>query len=221
MSVADLVARELRRDGARPFLTWYDDASGDRVELSIATTANWAAKIANHLSDAEDVQPGDDVVVDPSAHWTAAMVLLGAWSAGAHVLFGGPALLEFDRDAMGLGLSRLVGGQPDEIVMATCPHAEPALTIGSRTWSHTELAAAAEHVVRHHGLDAHTRVLSTLPYDAVDGLDAGLLGPLAAGGSIVLVSNADNSKLPERCATERVTHTAGVDVPGLSRLDES
>src|SRR3954449_8457945 len=90
VTVANLLARELRRDGARPFLTWYDDATGDRVELSVATTANWAAKIANHLVDEHGVEPGDDVGTDPRLHWITAVVVLGVWTAGAHAVIGAP-----------------------------------------------------------------------------------------------------------------------------------
>ena len=36
---------------ARPLITFYDDATGERVELSAATTANWAAKAANLLRE--------------------------------------------------------------------------------------------------------------------------------------------------------------------------
>jgi acyl-CoA synthetase (AMP-forming)/AMP-acid ligase II len=219
VTIAALLGRELRRDGARPFLTWYDGLAGDRVELSVATTANWAAKIANHLVDELDLQPGDNVTVDPSLHWSTAVVLLGAWTAGAHVGLGGPPTLEFAVDAMGLGLSRLVANQPDEVLMPVDVAAESALTVGARTWSHEELGQAAVHGAQMHGLDASTRVLSVLGYDTVDGLDAGLLVPLAAGGSVVAVSNVDDRRITELCATERVTHTAGIDVTGMVRLD--
>ena len=219
VTIPQLLARELRRDGARPLLTWYDDATGDRVELSIATTANWAAKIANHLMDELDVEPGDDVTVEPTLHWTAAVVLLGAWVAGAHVSFGAPPSLEFAVDAMGLGLSRLVAAQPDEVVVAVQASSESALTIGARTWSHEELGHAALHGAQMHGISESSRVLSVLGYDTVDGLDAGLLVPLAAGASIVVVANVDEARLPELCTTERVTHSAGVDVTGTTRLD--
>ena len=219
MTIAALIARELRRDGARPFLTWYDDATGDRVELSVATTANWAAKIANHLSDELDLKPGDQLVVDSALHWTTAVVLLGGWSAGAHVALGAPATLGFGVDPMGLGLSQLVGSQPDEVVMPVEVSDEPALTIGERTWSHSELGHAAIHGAQMHGLDATSRVLSVLGYDTVDGIDAGLLIPLAAGGSVVLVTNTTEGKLDAKVATEKVTHTAGVNAPGVPRLD--
>src|SRR3954454_14006808 len=219
VTVANLLARELRRDGARPFLTWYDDATGDRVELSVATTANWAAKIANHLVDELDVGPGQAVVVEPAEHWSTAVVLLGVWTGGGHVTFGGQATLDVALDAMGLGLSRLVGAQPDDVVVPVHLSGESALTLGSRTWSHDEIAAAALNGAKHHGLDASCRVLSTLRYDTVDGLDAGLLIPLAAGASVALVAHAALPALAERCMTERVTHTAGVDVAGVPRLD--
>ena len=47
-----MLTASLRRDGTRPLLTWYDDASGERIELSVATAANWAAKTANLLDAA-------------------------------------------------------------------------------------------------------------------------------------------------------------------------
>jgi len=56
---------------------------------------------------------------------------------------------------------------------------------------------------------ASSRVLSTMGFDTADGLDAGLLVPLAAGASVVLVSNADPTRLAERRSAERVTHELG------------
>ncbi|NDU76176.1 TIGR03089 family protein, partial [Actinomadura sp. DSM 109109] len=47
--------RCLRRRGAgdpsRPLVTFYDDAAGERVELSARTFDNWVAKTANFLVD--------------------------------------------------------------------------------------------------------------------------------------------------------------------------
>ncbi|WP_016697638.1 TIGR03089 family protein [Actinoalloteichus spitiensis] len=87
MSVTDHLLRPLlARDPARPMLTYYDGPEGYRVELSVATAANWAAKTANWLRDECDVEPGAPVVVALPAHWQTLGVLLGSWWCGAHVV---------------------------------------------------------------------------------------------------------------------------------------
>jgi uncharacterized protein (TIGR03089 family) len=71
---------------ARPLITFYDDATGERVELSGTTTANWAAKAANLLREECDVEPGTPVAMLLPAHWQTAAVLLAAWWCGAEVV---------------------------------------------------------------------------------------------------------------------------------------
>jgi uncharacterized protein (TIGR03089 family) len=83
---ADLLTLAVRRDGAAPLLTSYDDATGERVELSGTTLANWVAKTANLLQDEFDVGPGSTVALALPVHWQTAAVLLGVWSCGAAVL---------------------------------------------------------------------------------------------------------------------------------------
>jgi uncharacterized protein (TIGR03089 family) len=85
-SPADLLADAVRRDAAAPLVTYYDDLSGERVELSATTLANWVAKTANLLQEEFDVGPGSTVAVALPVHWQTAAVLLGAWSCGAAVL---------------------------------------------------------------------------------------------------------------------------------------
>ena len=46
---AELLATELRRNPGRPLLTYYGEATGERVELSVTTYANWVAKVASLL----------------------------------------------------------------------------------------------------------------------------------------------------------------------------
>lgn len=82
----ELLAAAVRRNPAAPLLTAYDDATGDRVELSGATLANWVAKTANLLQEEFDVGPGSTVAVALPVHWQTAAVLLAAWSCGAAVL---------------------------------------------------------------------------------------------------------------------------------------
>ncbi|MGR7023813.1 TIGR03089 family protein [Geodermatophilus sp. URMC 62] len=83
---ADLLAAALRREPAAPLITSYDDATGERVELSGTTLANWVAKTANLLQDEFDVGTGSTVAVALPVHWQTAAVLLGVWSCGAAVL---------------------------------------------------------------------------------------------------------------------------------------
>jgi uncharacterized protein (TIGR03089 family) len=83
---AALLAARLRRDAATPLVTSYDDATGEQVELSAATLANWVAKTANLLQDEFDVTTGSTVAVALPVHWQTAAVLLGVWACGATVL---------------------------------------------------------------------------------------------------------------------------------------
>jgi uncharacterized protein (TIGR03089 family) len=67
-------------------VTFYDLASGERVELSATTVDNWVSKIANLFADELSLEPGDGVRVALPVHWQTAVTLLGAWTAGLHVL---------------------------------------------------------------------------------------------------------------------------------------
>ena len=84
-AVPDALERRLRGDAGRPLVTFYDDATGERVELSVATYANWVAKTAGLVQDELDVEPGSLVVVDLPTHWLGAVWLGAAWSLGLAV----------------------------------------------------------------------------------------------------------------------------------------
>jgi uncharacterized protein (TIGR03089 family) len=83
---SDLLAAAVARDAAGPLVTYYDDARGERVELSATTVSNWVAKTANLLQEEFDVGPGSTVAVALPVHWQTAAVLLAVWSCGAAVL---------------------------------------------------------------------------------------------------------------------------------------
>jgi uncharacterized protein (TIGR03089 family) len=72
-------------------MTFYDDATGERTELSGATMANWVAKTANMLIDGHGLEQGDLAVVRLPPHWQSAAVLLGCWAAGLAVNLEGAA----------------------------------------------------------------------------------------------------------------------------------
>ena len=88
MTPAGLLAAALRSDPARPLLTFTDDATGERTELSVATFANWVAKTANLIQDEIAPAPGEVVALDLPVHWQAAVWLQACWAAGHPVLLG-------------------------------------------------------------------------------------------------------------------------------------
>lgn len=197
---SDLLARELQRDGSRPFITWYDVATGARVELSVATTANWVAKAAGYLADELIILPGDPVLIEPALHWITAVLLLAIWTVGGDAETNpaaGGERFEVALDGMGVALSRMVAAYPD--VFAPI---EP---------SGADLVANAPG-----DLPPGARLLTTLPLDKGAGIGWGLLAPLAVGGSVVYVVGAD--EVADIATSERATHAVGLDVPGLPRL---
>ncbi|UQA95097.1 TIGR03089 family protein [Streptomyces halobius] len=86
---ADLLHSALAADPARPLVTFYDDATGERVELSVATFANWVAKTANLLQGDLAAEPGDRLALLLPAHWQTAVWLLACSSVGVVADVGG------------------------------------------------------------------------------------------------------------------------------------
>ncbi len=93
-------------------MTFYDDATGERVELSVATFANWVAKTANLLQGDLAAQPGDRLALLLPAHWQSAVWLLACASVGvvadvdgdpaaADLVVSGPDSLERARACSG------------------------------------------------------------------------------------------------------------------------
>ena len=235
MSLTDAL---LDRTAARPLITFYDDATGERIELSGVTTANWAAKAANLLRDECDVEPGGRVAVLLPAHWQTAAVLLAAWWCGAEVV-ADPAgadvvLTDADRldvalaaaptgglvalslDAFGKGLPGLPAGVIDFATEVRLhgddfvPWAPVPDTAPALAGAPVaDVLAAARTRARELGWGPSERVLSTLDWTVPDGLLDGLLAVLAAGASLVQCRNADPAALPRRAESERTTTRLG------------
>ncbi len=79
------LAAALAAAPSRPLVTFYDDATGERVELSVATYANWVAKTAGLARDELDLDRGGLLLVDLPTHWLGAVWLGAAWTLGAVV----------------------------------------------------------------------------------------------------------------------------------------
>ncbi|WFE38107.1 TIGR03089 family protein [Micromonospora sp. WMMD998] len=75
-----------------PLLSYHDDATGERTELTTSELGAWAARSAGLLRDGCGLRPGDRVAVLLPPHWRTAAVLLGAWSVGLTVSFRPRAL---------------------------------------------------------------------------------------------------------------------------------
>jgi uncharacterized protein (TIGR03089 family) len=101
-SFTALAERQPGRYGDKPFLTWYDDARDQRVELSYKTFDNWVAKTANLLVEELGAGPGDRVAAALADHWQTAVVLAACWRAGAGVV-------AVDPDAGGAELAAALG----------------------------------------------------------------------------------------------------------------
>jgi uncharacterized protein (TIGR03089 family) len=223
----------LRADPVGPRITYYDDATGERIELSAVTLANWAAKTGNLLRDELGAGPASRVAVLLPAHWQTAAVLFGVWWIGADVLLGGGpdidvALCTAERldeaDATGAGevavLSLDAFGRPvpdlpigvTDYATAVRVHGDqivaeqrPGPALAGR--SVEQVLAACQKAATAKALTAGDRVLSTATWDTADGVIDGLLSVLAVGGSLVYVANPDPTALPRRIETEKVTRT--------------
>lgn len=222
----------LARDRMGPRITYYDDATGERIELSTVTLANWAAKTANLLRDEWGLGPGSKVAVLLPAHWQTAAVLLGVWWVGAEVVLDGPAdaaLCTVDRldeaDALADGgpvavLSLDPFGKPAaDLPIGVTDYATEVRVYGDQFLSEPnpgpalagrsakDVLAAARTSAADQGLNAADRVLSAREWLCPDDLIANLLAIWAAGASLVQVCNPDRRFLDRRRVTEKVTRT--------------
>jgi uncharacterized protein (TIGR03089 family) len=79
---AELLRTAARPDPGRPFVTFYDDSTGERVELSFTTFDNWVAKTANMIVEDLGARPGERVSLLLPSHWQTAVWYVACWTAG-------------------------------------------------------------------------------------------------------------------------------------------
>jgi uncharacterized protein (TIGR03089 family) len=72
-------------DTDRALLTYYDDATGERTELSAVALGGWASRTAGLLHAGCGLGAGSRAAVLLPPHWQTAAVLFGAWAAGVAV----------------------------------------------------------------------------------------------------------------------------------------
>lgn len=82
-NMSALMSSRLAKHGHAPYVTFYDDDTGERTELSYATFENWVSKTANLLADELEVERGDRIATVLGTHWTTMVVTFACWKVGA------------------------------------------------------------------------------------------------------------------------------------------
>lgn len=230
---ADLLARRLASSAGHPLVTFYDDRTGERVELSVATYANWVAKTASLLQDELGLVRGDRLVVDLPPHWLGPVWLGAAWSLGLVV---GPPGRDADAVVCGpAGVEQYAAGVEVPVValsllpMATrFPTALPdgVLDYGLVVWGQPDAFAAYDPVLADDpawedagevltqvevstvelvgGEGSPVRLLTDLDPVSRDGV-AAFVEPLRTGGGTVWVACSAPDRWEDRAAAEHAT----------------
>jgi uncharacterized protein (TIGR03089 family) len=219
----------LATEPARPFVTYYDEATGERSELSVKSLANWVAKTANLINGELALGPGDRALVAVPAHWISVPILLGVLAAGLQLVPSGEAEVAFvspetlaaagdcpevyavapaaaalgfrgDPPAPALDYVTSVRPQPDTWASVALPAGPDDPALPGVSRRELMARAAAS------GLAPGARVLTVRAWGSPDDWSETLFAPLAVGGSLVVVANAaDTDVLERRAAQERVT----------------
>ena len=229
-----LFAARLAADPGGPLVTFYDDATGERAELSAKSLGNWVAKTHFLLVDELGAAVGDRAFVRLPVHWLAAPILLGCWYAGlevvtdpasATVAFGDAdslsALITPDRLDGAFAVSLLSMARPSTPPPGMADYASSVRPMPD-SWaavraqagpddaaltgrSRVDLAQAARQAAGELGLGPAGRLLWTAPWTGPQDWVASLLAPLAVGGSVVLVRNPDPAQAAARAEAEHAT----------------
>jgi uncharacterized protein (TIGR03089 family) len=222
----------LHADPVGPRITYYDDATGERIELSTVTLANWAAKTGNLLRDELGAGPGSRVAVLLPAHWQTAAVIFGIWWIGAEVLIGGSgADVALCTAARLAEADTAVGAGGEVVALSLDPFGKPIpdLAVGLTDYATSvrmhgdqiveerlpgpaldgrsvdDVLAQARNTATAKGFVSTDRVLSSAGWDTGEALVNNMLAVFAAGASLVQVASPDPAALQRRRDTENVT----------------
>ncbi len=204
-TVVAALAEALRAAPGRPLLTTYDDRSGERVELSVATFDNWVCKLANLFGAEWDLEPGELLSVRLPNRWQSASATVAAWTAGLTVTFAAS-----DHAVRSLvdwaDLAEEVPSQPDALLLTNVVGAgDPALTGHGGTASHADLVRRGRAAAEVIGLQPGGRLVTELDPATDEGVDAALLAPLVTGSSIVLLVGVSEDRRDRIASQERAT----------------
>ncbi len=232
---SDVLSAQLATNPGRPFVTFYDEATGERVELSVATYANWVAKASSLLVDEHGLERGDTVRIDLPAHWLGPVFLGAAWNAGLVVsdsddpdaVVCGPGSMPAWADRAGDLLVLACALRPLGVRFSEpVPHG--VHDVGVEVWGQPDSfipwdPPTGDDVATRFGAAETTqaqmwsaaaagslltdggRLLSEANPASPPGV-ASFTEPLTRGGSLVLVNHADGVRLEAIGVAERATH---------------
>lgn len=223
-------------DPSSPFVTFYDDATGERAELSAKSLGNWVAKTHFYLLDELGLGVGSRAFVRLPVHWLAAPIAFGCWFAGltlvedpaqADVAFGlaeelphlpslPPDVLAVSMLSMGRSAEPPQGMADYAASVRPMPDAWPTVRAQGGAGddavvgvSRAAFVDRAHEAARRLGLEQGGRLLWARPWADVNELLDALVAPLAVGGSVVLVRNCDPDAVARKVESERTTVLVG------------
>jgi uncharacterized protein (TIGR03089 family) len=230
---SDVLARQLRANPGRPLITFYDESTGERVELSVTTYANWVAKASSLLVEEHGLERGQRLRIDLPPHWLSLVFLGAAWNTGLIVTDGE------DPDAVVCGPDSLANWAPTAARRATfaCsllplgvrfrePLPADVHDVGVEVWGQPDGWAPWDPPVADDAatewageittqgqmwaaaagasLSSGDRLVSEVDPASPPGTPS-FCEPLANGGSLVLVTHADHDRLEAIAVAERAT----------------
>jgi uncharacterized protein (TIGR03089 family) len=237
MTPEALFAARLAADRSRPLVTFYDEGTGERAELSAASMANWVAKTYFLLMDEVGVEVGNLAAVRLPMHYLRLVVLLGAWFAGMTLTTeAGPEVraafahrqtdltdLSQSDEVFALALRPWGQGYPAEppkgstdFVAAVRPQPDKFAQVrqvadagvaATPGVSRAQLSDLAADRAAELGLGPGGRLLLRDDRTADDDLPT-WLAPLTVAGSLVIVAGADDAAVERLSTVERVTTIA-------------
>lgn len=221
----------MHEDAASPLVTYYDEETGERVELSVATYANWVAKTASLFVDELDLERGDRVLLDLPTHWLGPVFLGAAWAAGLCVVLDGEPAEDVDAVVCGPAGVAALAGAPAVPHLATAllpmgarfpePPPDGVLDFGVEVWAQpdefvaidppgpedearpgTTQSALVGAASRDDLVATGDRLLTEWNPASPSGLHS-FTTPLVRGGSTVWVRGATADRLDSLAAAER------------------
>ena len=209
-------------DPSQPLVTYYDMATGERIELSTTTTANWVAKTSNFLVDDLDAGPGTRIRIGLPSHWLTAVWILSAWNVGAAVVdhaadigLSGPDLVADEPVRVAASL-RPLGGRFQEPPAGFFDLAAEVPGHGDHFVAPDPLEPSTVAIDLDDSVLTHGELMATVTPDATRRLvlpgttrrDAELVvAACLGGGSLVIVSSATAEQI-SRVASQEGAQTS-------------